>query len=250
MPRAALVYWLHCTPAIPKVLWADTEAVDGEQPRPGASNPEDCFMVPVTPPSQPTDRHSDRESRPPEGGRGIGRSIEAEAMPHQGRRRLRKAGLVDLKQDAQSVVFHHSLALIVFRRKRPGPNQFPRGRIDAGAPGNRTVLFRVGQPANGVHQTKKIAAGEFFIGPTQQLGGVRARARSARPRRTAPSQECLGAMLGESDETLLMIRTPTDDRQLSGHALKRSCNPTADVIHRSSTDFPQRALPGTRKGPL
>ena len=46
-------------------------------------------------------------------------------MPHQGRRRLRKAGLVDLKQGAQSVVFHHSLALIVFRRKCPAPNQLP-----------------------------------------------------------------------------------------------------------------------------
>ena len=62
-------------------------------------------------------------------------------MPHQGRRRLRKAGLVDLRQGAQSVVFHHSLALIVFRRKCPAPNQLPpwpnipRGRIDAGTPG-------------------------------------------------------------------------------------------------------------------
>src|SRR5215207_9735329 len=172
LPRAALVYWLHCTPAIPKVLWANTEAVTASSHAPAQATLRTCFMVPVTPDRCPTNGCIVTGNRGHRKCRRLATRIVAALMPHQGRRQPRKASLVDLKQDTQRVVFHHSLALIVFRRKCPGPNQLPRGRIDGGPPGNRTVLFCVSQPANGVHQAKKITAGKLFVRPTQQLGGV------------------------------------------------------------------------------
>src|SRR4029079_6714898 len=55
--------------------------------------------------------------------------------------------------------------------------------------------------------------------------------------------EMPGAMLGEIEETLLMIRNAHRQSSLSRHVLKHSCNPTKGVIHRSSTDFPHPALP-------